>query len=125
MGSGMGLSRERGRLLKRLRRRRTREREGFFLVEGIRSVDEALAAGVPARFAVVSPRLLDLAGGGPLRKRLARAGVDTVEVTDAELAAFSDTEAPQGVLAVYPEPRSNTAQLPSGTSYHPYSPGTS
>jgi TrmH family RNA methyltransferase len=114
MGGGMGLSRERVRLLKRLRHRRTREREGLFLVEGIRSVDEALAAGVPARFAVVSPRLLDLAGGGPLRERLARAGVDTVEVTDPELVAFSDTEAPQGVLAVCPEPRSNTAHLPSG-----------
>ena len=114
MGGGMGLSRERGRLLKRLRHRRTREREELFLVEGIRSVDEALAAGVPPRFAVVSPHLLELAGGDPLRERLVRAGVDTVEVTDAEFAVFSDTEAPQGVLAVCPEPRSNTAHLPSG-----------
>ena len=74
----MGLSRERGRLIQRLRRRRTREREGLFLVEGIRSIDEALAAGVPARFAVVSPRLREIAGGDLLRERLVQAGVETV-----------------------------------------------
>ena len=115
MGGGMGLSRERGRLIERLRRRRTREREGLFLVEGIRSVGDALAAGVPARFAVVSPRLRELAGGDSLWERLARSGVETAEVTDAEFAALSATEAPQGVLMVCPEPRNDPANLPAGT----------
>ena len=115
MGGGMGLSRERGRLIERLRRRRTREREGLFLVEGIRSVGDALAAGVPARFAVVSPRLGEIAGGDPLRERLVQAGIETVEVADAEFAALSDTGAPQGVLLVCPEPRNDPAHLPAGT----------
>ena len=111
----MGLSRERGRLIQRLRHRRTRERERLFLVEGIRSVDEALAASVPPRFAVVSPRLRELAGGNPLRERLAQVGVDTVGVTDTEFAALSDTGAPQGVLLVCPEPRNDPTHLPAGT----------
>ena len=114
MGGGMGLSRERGRLIERLRRRRTREREGLFLVEGIRSVGDALAAGVPARFAVVSPRLRELAGGDSLWERLARSGVETAEVTDAAFAVLPATEAPQGVLIVCPEPRNDPANLPAG-----------
>jgi len=114
MGGGMGLSRERGLLIQRLRRRRTREREGLFLVEGIRSVDEALAAGVPVRFAVVSPRVREFAAGDPLRERLAQAGVETVEVTDTEFAALADTWAPQGVLLVCPEPTNDPGHLPAG-----------
>ena len=114
MGGRMGLSRERGRLLQRLRRRRTREREGLFLVEGVRSVREALAAGATVRFAVVSPRLQEVGGGAQLRERLSQAGVDTVEVTDSDFAAVSDTEVPQGVLVVCPQPRNDPADLPSG-----------
>lgn len=109
----MSLSRERTRLLTRLRTRRTREREGLFLVEGIRAVNDALSAGARPRFALVSPRLADLAGGAALRERLAASRIDTVELDDAELAVFADTEAPQGVLVVCPEPEDD-APLPLG-----------
>ena len=113
-GDGMGLSKGRERLLGRLRRRRTREREGLFLVEGIRSTDEALTAGVQVSFAMVSPRLVELAGGAALRERLVHARVDTIEVTDAEFAALSDTDSPQGVLVVCPESSTDIADLPPG-----------
>lgn len=99
------LSRARSRLLARLRERRAREREGLFLVEGIRSAREALDAGAVIDFAVVSSRLAELAGGAELRARLAGARVDVVELTDAELAVVADTESPQGVLLVCEEPR--------------------
>ena len=69
----MGLSKEREGLIGRLKVRRTREREGLFLVEGIRSTDEALSSGAKLKFAVVSPRLGALRGGGALKVRLARA----------------------------------------------------
>ncbi len=110
----MGLSKEREGLIGRLKVRRTREREGLFLVEGIRSTDEALSSGAKLKFAVVSPRLGALRGGGALKVRLARARIDTVEVTDDELAALSDTEAPQGVLAVCPEASHDIGGLPHG-----------
>ena len=114
MGTGVALSRERQRLLGRLKRRRTREREGLFLVEGIRSAAEALSAGAEVRFAVLSPRLDTLAGGAGLRERLTHAGIERVEVTDAELAFFSDTETPQGILLVCCEPSGDPAALPEG-----------
>ena len=110
----MALSRERTRLIGRLRSRRTREREALFLVEGVRAAAEALAAGAHARFAVVSERLGDLAGGAALRARLEDAGVETVEVPHEELAALSDTEASQGVLLVCPEPDDGAGLPPSG-----------
>jgi TrmH family RNA methyltransferase len=101
----MALSRARERLLARLRERRAREREGLFLVEGIRSAREALDARARVSFAAVSPRLTELTGGAELRDRLAAERVDTVELTDTELAAAADTEAPQGILLVCAEPK--------------------
>lgn len=110
----MTLSREREKLLVRLRRRRGREREGLFLVEGIRAGGEALAAGAQVRFAVTSPRLAELAGGAGFAERLAAAAVETLEVTDDALAGLSDTEAPQGVLLVCVEPVADPEALPAG-----------
>ncbi len=100
----MALSRTRRRLVERLRSSRFRPREGLFLVEGVRTADEALDAGLPVRFALLSPRLDTLEGGGRLRARVRDRGIDPVEVSDDELEEVSDTETPQGVLLVCEEP---------------------
>ncbi len=97
----MALSDARTRLLGRLRHRKTREREGLVLVEGVRAVRDALRAGVRPRFAVVSPRCAEL--DGALVDELA-ACTEVHEVDDAALAALSDTTHPQGVLAVVDQP---------------------
>lgn len=110
----MPLSRERQRLLARLGRRRGREREGLFVVEGIRAAEAALDARARVRFALASPRLLELANGAALRERLSAERVDTVELTDAELVERADTEAPQGILLVCAEPEEAAAPLPAG-----------
>lgn len=109
----MELSQRRAQLLGRLRQRKTREREGLVLVEGIRAVEEALSAGAEATFAVTAPRLLSLAGGEELRDALARSGVETVETDDAGLAHLADTEHPQGVLLVCRQPDSDAAAVRS------------
>lgn len=99
----MALSDARSKLVRRLHRRKTRERESLVLVEGPHASGEALAADVAVRFAVVSPRLQN-AEGDRLRDRLVAADVDLHEVEDHELAALTDTETPQGVLLVVEEP---------------------
>jgi len=96
----MGLSQRRALLVGRLRTRKTREREGLVLVEGIRGVEEALAAGARVRFAVVSPRLGGLARGTELRTVLLERGLEVEEESDEALRALADTEHPQGVLMV-------------------------
>ena len=87
-----------------LRRRKGRERRGLALAEGVRLVEEALAAGVPVRGAVVSPALEGTPRGKTLKSALAERGIPLVEVDVAELDGLSDTEQPQGIVAVI-EPR--------------------
>jgi RNA methyltransferase, TrmH family len=87
-----------------LARRRGRERRGLALAEGVRLVEEALAAGVPVRGAAVSPALEGTPRGSALKSALAGRGVPLCEVTPGELEALADTEQPQGIVAVV-EPR--------------------
>ena len=83
-----------------LGRRRGRERRGLALAEGVRLVEEAVAAGVEIRGAAVSPALEATTRGGALKSGLAAAGVRLEEVSDADLGALADTEHPQGIVAV-------------------------
>jgi RNA methyltransferase, TrmH family len=86
-------------MMRDLHRPRGRERRQLCLAEGVRLVEEALAADVPIRGAVVSPTLEGTERGVRLKAALA-ARADVVEpVTDAELAELAATEHPQGVVA--------------------------
>jgi TrmH family RNA methyltransferase len=86
--------------------RRGRERRGLALAEGVRLVEEALAAGVPIRGAAVSPALQGTTRGRALKAMLVTSGVRIEDVTDAELGQLADTEQPQGVVAIIEPPRS-------------------
>ncbi|HUR95529.1 MAG TPA: RNA methyltransferase [Gemmatimonadales bacterium] len=91
-------------MIRDLGRRRGRERRGLALAEGIRLVEEALAAGVAVRGAAVSPALEATPRGQALKSALGCRGVRLADVTTPELDALADTEHPQGVVAVI-EPR--------------------
>lgn len=108
----MELSQNRRRLLGRLRRRRQREREGCVLVEGVRSVSEALAAGAEPVFAVVSPALAASEAGRALAARL-EVACDTAHVDDGDLRELADTDHPQGALLVSREPSYEGGLLPT------------
>jgi RNA methyltransferase, TrmH family len=87
-------------LIRDLHRRRGRERRGLALAEGVRLVEEALAARIQTRGAVASPALESTTRGKALKATLLEAGVTVEPVTDAELEELADTEHPQGVIAV-------------------------
>lgn len=87
------------RLIHALKTRRGREKHGLFLVEGVRVVEDLIASGADLEFAVVSTTLGDSTRGATLRKRLADSTA-LHEVDERELAQVTDTETPQGVLAV-------------------------
>jgi TrmH family RNA methyltransferase len=112
----MALSRERIKLLDRLKNKKTRSREGQFLVEGVRSAGEFLSGRVHGgvRFALVSPRLEASEGGQGLRPHLEEFGIPVEEISDKELEAVSDTEHPQGVVLVVRE--EERALPPAGES---------
>jgi TrmH family RNA methyltransferase len=106
----MTLSREKERLLQRLKSPRLRRKEGLFLVEGIRGAREFLDASIPMaiRFAVVSPRLEGVSEGRELLRALEDSAVSVHPVDDEALPALSDTETPQGILLVAEEPSDST-----------------
>ena len=106
----MNLSRARAKLIPRLRQRRTRVREGAYLAEGVRCVAEVVDAGASVRFAVRSPRLLEVPGGAELAAKLTDRGVEVIPADDSLLAQLAATETPQGVIAVCDEPQMDLAQ---------------
>ncbi len=87
-----------------LHRRRARERRGLTLAEGVRLIEEALAADLPIRGAVTSQALEATPRGAALKARLQRAGVPIEGVDEDTLNELAGTEAPQGIVAVV-EPR--------------------
>ena len=88
-----------------LKLKRGRERRGLALVEGVRLVEEAHAAGLEFRGAVVGPALEATARGKSLKAALTAAGVRLHDVPSDQLAELADTDHPQGIIAVIAPPR--------------------
>lgn len=93
-------------LARHLLHRKARERQGLFVAEGIRAVEEILRSSFTITGALVSPQLVSTPRGQALRSGLAERGVDVAEITDRDFETASDTESPQGVLAIAAVPTS-------------------
>lgn len=87
-----------------LQRRKARGRRGLALIEGVRLVEEALAAGLAFRGALVAPDLARTARGSALLAELERHTVPVELIGARTFDQFADTDTPQGVIAVI-EPR--------------------
>ena len=81
-------------------RSRARKREGAFVVEGVRLVEEALNAGWMPQL-VLYTEDLGLRGDAVVNA-FQKQGVETIPVTEQVMRAASDTQTPQGILAVLP-----------------------
>lgn len=75
---------------------RRRDRAGDALLDGPHLLEEAIAAGVAIEIAAFGDRL----DASPLAARAREAGVTTIGVTDAVLAAISPVRQPSGVVAI-------------------------
>ena len=91
------MTRQRLHDLAALHRRRGRDAHGVFLVEGVRSVEAAVAAGAPLVEIVVAE---DAAGQPRVADVAARAGVRVSVVPSHEVERISDAQASQGIVAV-------------------------
>ena len=81
-----------------LRRRQARERQGLFVAEGVRAVNELLRSSLRIRGALVAADAPDATRGHS--SALQDRGVSVQEVTPAEFASAADTDTPQGILAI-------------------------
>jgi len=91
-----------------LQRRRARERSGQFLAEGVRCVEELMASPLRLRSVLISPGISETERGMELVELIRRASAERHfqidEVSDEELGSVSDTESPQGILAIAEQP---------------------
>ena len=86
-------------------RRKDRAEHNAFIVEGVRLAEEAFQAGWIPEQVLVSQQLSDR--GRSLVRTFSERGIDIEEISPSLLSSMADTEAPQGLIAVFP-----TRQLP-------------
>ncbi len=96
---------ERIKYTRSLGRRRTRQREGRFVVEGTRLVDETARAGIKPAFALYTKAWAATPAGQLQLPAVSQAQEGSWLVSEEVLAACSDTRSPQGVLLVVPFPQ--------------------
>ena len=91
-------------------RARDRREAGAFVVEGVRLAEEAQTRGWIFQFVLYDASLT--ARGSSVVEHLLSRGIEVEEVSESLMKSLSDTEAPQGILAVLelnqlsiPEPR--------------------
>ena len=104
----MSLTRRRRQEIASLARKKHRERLGELLVEGVRSVEAAVDGGAALVEVVVSN---DVRGEERVRALLERVDVPVHEADAREMAALSDVQASQGVLAVARMGRTSEEEL--------------
>ena len=98
-------------LVRHLHLRRGRERRGLALAEGVRLVEEVLAARVPVRAALVAPGLEATPRGMALAAALRNVAERVESIGDRELAELAATDHPQGVVAIIEPPRWTLEQI--------------
>jgi TrmH family RNA methyltransferase len=101
-------------LVRDLRLRRGRERRGLALAEGIRLIEEAVAARVTIRHVLTGPALEATARGRALKAALTKAGHRVNSIAERVFAGLAATEHSQGVLAVVELPRWTLDQIRPG-----------
>jgi TrmH family RNA methyltransferase len=94
-------------LARDLRRRKARERQGLFVAEGIRTVEELLRSPLRLRGALLGPQQGNEARRAALIETLRQRNIVTEEVAASEFESASETESPQGILAI--------AEIPDGS----------
>jgi len=77
---------------------KNRRKEGAFLAEGVRLVEEALVTDWPFRFVLYSDELSER--GKDLVEKLKATGCEVEEVSSNLMKSLSETETSQGILAV-------------------------
>lgn len=98
-------------LARDLRRRKSRERQGLFVVEGVRAVEELLGSDLTVRGILTAPQLADAPRGRGLLDRIAGSGIEHSAVNEAEFRSAAETESPQGVLGIAEIPNRELSSL--------------
>lgn len=83
-----------------LKNRKDREEKGLFFIEGVRIIEEALKENTDLKYIIASDGFISAGRNGRLPDMLKNRGVNFIVVPDSLFRELSDTETPQGILAV-------------------------
>lgn len=106
-------------LARDLTRRKAREREGLFVVEGVRTGEELVRSRLDVVGVLAAPQLATSPRGAALLEAFAAKGDLVTHVTDREFQSAAETESPQGLLAVARIPTGQGLALPSDGTWRP------
>lgn len=96
-----------------LSRRKAREREGMFVVEGVRACEELARSPLEVVGVLVAPQRAEAERGARLLRAFTDHAVPVTEVTDREFQSAAETESPQGILAVARVPAYSLDEAPA------------
>ncbi len=94
-----------------LRRRKGRQAERAYLVEGVRATLDALRSGATVEQVFISEQMLPPERAMQLRQAAEETGADVVEVSAGVLRSIAQSQSPQGVVAVLRKPEHNLKGL--------------
>jgi RNA methyltransferase, TrmH family len=83
-----------------LQRRKARERQGLFVCEGVRAIEELIRSPLEIRGVLVAPSLVAAARGAALRSEIEARDIPVLEVSETEFESAATTDSPQGMLAI-------------------------
>jgi TrmH family RNA methyltransferase len=86
--------------LVKLKKRKFRESEGKFLIEGTRFVEEALKSGWPVECVIYSGDGIKSGRGADILAQAGRLDIRVLPVAGKLMGEISSTETPQGILAL-------------------------
>ena len=94
-----------------LRQRKLRDEAGLFVVEGIKHVGEAVAAGAALEYLCYAPDLLESRFAYDLIEEQSRRGLHCYALAADVFESVAEKEHPQGILAVVRQPRALLSEL--------------
>lgn len=92
------------KFLRSLKRKKYREREKMFVLEGIRIIEDALADQASFYRVFYSQMLESNSRGIRLLNQLKALGVKAIQLDDKLFNEVADTETPQGIIAILHQP---------------------
>jgi TrmH family RNA methyltransferase len=98
-------------LARDLQRRKARERQSLFVAEGVRAVEELLASPLSVVGALTTAEASANEGVNRVRTAIEGRSIELAQVSERDFLSASDTETPQGILAVAEIPDRSLASV--------------
>lgn len=102
------------KIARSLRRRKGRQSEGAYLVEGVRATLDTLRSTVPAQRIFLSDEMLGAERAVELWDAAEESETEAIEVSVEVLRSLAQSESPQGVVAVIAKPQLGLSDIEPG-----------